>query len=56
MIYEVTFTNQTGAVERSAYFETERKAKNWAKWLRTKSFVVATQVWRGGAGCERVEG
>jgi len=56
MIYEVTFTNQTGAIERSRYFDTLRAAKNWAKWLRKQTFVAATQVWQGGSGGIRVEG
>lgn len=56
MIYEVTFTNQTGAVERSRYFETVRAARTWAKWLSKQKFCAETQIWRGGSGGERVEG
>lgn len=54
MIYEVTFTNQTGAVEKSRYFDTLRAAKKWAKWLGTQKFVQATHLWRGGEGAERL--
>ena len=56
MIYGVTFTNQAGAIERSGYFDTVGAAKKFAKWLRTRKFVVATQVWQGGSGGIRVEG
>ena len=55
MIYTVTITNTEGRREIWGNFETERKARKEAKWISQRSFVREVQIYRGGAGAERLE-
>ena len=55
MTFTVAFINSQNAFEVSNYFNSERKAKNWAKWLRAQKFVKETKVYRGQAGGELIE-
>jgi hypothetical protein len=53
-IYSITFKNAAGSWEHSRYTETLRAARNWAKWLASKSYVCDVAIHRGGHGGERV--
>ena len=41
----------TGNFETSRIFDTERKARNWAKWMLGK-FASEVRIYRGGWGGE----
>jgi hypothetical protein len=45
-------SNDTWTVSR--YFNTLRAARNWAKFLRSQSYIQEVAIHRGGPGGERV--
>lgn len=55
-IYTVEFNHaETGLAEMSGgVFNSLTKARNWADWLRTKSYAVNVRIMRGGPGGEIV--
>jgi len=56
MTYSVSFVNsQSSLSELSRFFNTKKAALNWAAWLRERSFVTETSVYRGELGGELIE-
>jgi hypothetical protein len=43
-----------GTWQVSRYFSTVRAARNWARFLRSQSYVSEVAIHRGGQGGERV--
>jgi hypothetical protein len=45
-------SNGTWTVSR--YFSTVRAARNWARFLRSQSYIAEVAIHRGGSGGERL--
>jgi hypothetical protein len=50
----VSFLHANGEWHVSRHFSTLRAARNWARFLRSHSYVSEVVIHRGGPGGERV--
>ena len=50
MIYAITFQTVGGEWEHSAYRQTLRAARAWARWLASRKYVAAVKISRGNGG------
>lgn len=54
-LYSVTFLHNNGSVEFSCYRQTKKAARDWAKWLASKSYVSKAFVYEGNVGGNLIE-